>query len=228
MLSKLFDLILSGMLWFALHIEEKSAFPKPLPPKEEAELFRLCAMGDRSAREKLILHNLRLVAHIVKKYYAAPEDQEELISIGTVGLIKAVSTFDPSKGNRFAAYGSRCIENEILMHFRALKKTAGEIRLGEQIDVDKDGNALTLIDILPAEGNLAEEVDLRIGSELLRRKISECLDKRERRIIALRYGLAGSLPLTQREVASLEGISRSYVSRIEKKAIDKLRAELQG
>ena len=228
MLSKLFDLILSGMLWFALHIEEKSAFPKPLPPKEEAELFRLCAMGDRSAREKLILHNLRLVAHIVKKYYAAPEDQEELISIGTVGLIKAVSTFDPSKGNRFAAYGSRCIENEILMHFRALKKTAGEIRLGEQIDVDKDGNALTLIDILPAEGNLAEEVDLRIGSELLRRKISECLDKRERRIIALRYGLAGSLPLTQREVATLEGISRSYVSRIEKKAIDKLRAELQG
>ena len=228
MLSKLFDLILSGMLWFALHIEEKSAFPKPLPPKEEAELFRLCAMGDRSAREKLILHNLRLVAHIVKKYYAAPEDQEELISIGTVGLIKAVSTFDPSKGNRFAAYGSRCIENEILMHFRALKKTAGEIRLGEQIDVDKDGNALTLIDILPAEGNLAEEVDLRIGSELLRRKISERLDKRERRIIALRYGLAGSLPLTQREVASLEGISRSYVSRIEKKAIDKLRAELQG
>ena len=114
------------------------------------------------------------------------------------------------------------------MHFRALKKTAGEIRLGEQIDVDKDGNALTLIDILPAEGNLAEEVDLRIGSELLRRKISECLDKRERRIIALRYGLAGSLPLTQREVARLEGISRSYVSRIEKKAIDKLRAELQG
>ena len=122
MLSKLFDLILSGMLWFALHIEEKSAFPKPLPPKEEAELFRLCAMGDRSAREKLILHNLRLVAHIVKKYYAAPEDQEELISIGTVGLIKAVSTFDPSKGNRFAAYGSRCIENAILSQRNEIAK----------------------------------------------------------------------------------------------------------
>ena len=122
MLSKLFDLILSGMLWFALHIEEKSAFPKPLPPKEEAELFRLCARGDRSAREKLILHNLRLVAHIVKKYYAAPEDQEELISIGTVGLIKAVSTFDPSKGNRFAAYGSRCIENAILSQRNEIAK----------------------------------------------------------------------------------------------------------
>ena len=222
MLSQLFDLILSGFLWFALHIEEKNAFPKPLSAKEEAELFRRCSEGDREAREKLILHNLRLVAHIVKKYYAANEEQDELISIGTVGLIKAVSTFDPKKGNRFAAYGSRCIENEILMHFRAVKKTAGDIHLGEQIDVDKDGNTLTLIDILPAEGSLPDEVDLRINSEILRRKIIELLDDRERRIIALRYGLAGTLPLTQREVAELLGISRSYVSRIEKRAIDKL------
>lgn len=222
MFSRIYDLILSGLLWFALHIEEKNAFPKPLSAKDESELFLKCSEGDREARDKLILHNLRLVAHIVKKYYASGEEQEELISIGTVGLIKAVSTFDPKKGNRFAAYGSRCIENEILMHFRAVKKTAGDIHLGEQIDVDKDGNTLTLIDILPAEGNLPEEVDLRISSEILRKKIDELLDDRERCIIALRYGLAGTLPLTQREVAELLGISRSYVSRIEKRAIDKL------
>ena len=204
----------------------KNAFPKPLGAKEELELFLKCRDGDREARERLILHNLRLVAHIVKKYYAAGVEQEELISIGTIGLIKAVSTFDPQKGNRFAAYGSRCIDNEILMHFRAVKKTAGDIHLGEQIDVDKDGNTLTLIDILPAEGNLPDEVDLRINSEILRRKIIELLDDRERRIIALRYGLTGSLPLTQREVADLLGISRSYVSRIEKRAIDKLAKEM--
>ena len=228
MLSQIFDFLLSGFLWFILHIEDKNAFPKPLSPSEEADLFRLCRQGDRSARDKLILHNQRLVAHIVKKYYAAPEDQEELISIGTVGLIKAVSTFDPGKGNRFAAYGSRCIENEILMYFRAVKKTAGDVRLGDQIDVDKDGNALTLIDILPAEGNLADEVDLRINSEILRSSIERLLDARERRIIVLRYGLLGDSPLTQREVARLEGISRSYVSRIEKRAIDKLRTEFLG
>lgn len=226
MFSKIYDLILSGLLWFALHIEEKNAFPKPLKAQEEAELFLKCSEGDREARDKLILHNLRLVAHIVKKYYASNEEQEELISIGTVGLIKAVSTFDPQKGNRFAAYGSRCIENEILMHFRAVKKTAGDIHLGEPIDVDKDGNTLTLIDILPADGNLPEEVDLKMTSEVLRRKISELLDDRERRIIALRYGLAGTVPLTQREVAELLGISRSYVSRIEKRAIDKLAKEM--
>lgn len=222
MLKNLLDILLSGVLWFALHIEEKNAFPKPLPPKEEAELFRSLAAGDKSAKDKLILHNLRLVAHIVKKYYASGEDPEELISIGTVGLIKAVLTYNPDKGNRFAAYGSRCIENEILMHFRAMKKSAGDIRLSEQIDVDKDGNQLTLGDILADDINLPEEVDLRINSETLRGKIAELLDPREQNIIALRYGLAGTHPLTQREVAALLGISRSYVSRIEKRAIDKL------
>ncbi len=222
MLKKLIDILVSGALWFALHVGEKSSFPKPLPPKEELELFRKLRDGDRAAKDRLILHNLRLVAHIVKKYYASGEDPEELISIGTVGLIKAVMTYDPDKGNRFAAYGSRCIENEILMHFRAMKKTAGDVRLSEQIDVDKDGNQLTLGDILADDVNLPEEVDLRISSELLREKIAVLLDGRERRIIALRYGLSGSPPLTQREVAKLLKISRSYVSRIEKRAIDKL------
>lgn len=222
MFARLWKIIVSGILVFALHIEEKSSFPKPLSAKEEGELFRRLADGDKEARDSLILHNLRLVAHIVKKYYASPEEQEELISIGTVGLIKAVGTFDPKKGNRFAAYGSRCIENEILMHFRALKKTAGDVYFNEQIDVDKDGNRLTLIDILAADGDLSEEVDLRINSQLLREKIAGLLDPREKQVIALRYGLGGSVPLTQREVAELMGISRSYVSRIEKKAVSKL------
>lgn len=185
MFARLWKIIVSGILVFALHIEEKSSFPKPLSAKEEGELFRRLADGDKEARDSLILHNLRLVAHIVKKYYASPEEQEELISIGTVGLIKAVGTFDPKKGNRFAAYGSRCIENEILMHFRALKKTAGDVYFNEQIDVDKDGNRLTLIDILAADGDLSEEVDLRINSQLLREKIAGLLDPREKQVIAL-------------------------------------------
>ena len=226
MLSKLFDILISGILWFALHIEEKNAFPKPLSAKDELELFKRLETGEKEAKDKLILHNLRLVAHIVKKYYASSEEQEELISIGTIGLIKAVSTYDYKKGNRFAAYGSRCIENEILMHFRAIKKTAGDVHFNEQIDVDKDGNQLTLMDIMASDENLPEEVDLRINSEILRRKIEEKLDSREKRIIALRYGLSGLRPLTQREVAGLMGISRSYVSRIEKKAIDKLAGEM--
>ncbi len=222
MFAKLFEIIFGGLLWFALHIEEKGSFPKPLSPSEESVLFEKYRAGDRDARDRLILHNLRLVAHIVKKYCSTPDDQEELISIGTVGLIKAVTTYDPQKGNRFAAYGSRCIENEILMHFRAMKKTAGDVYFNEQIDVDKDGNRLTLIDILAADGDLPEEVDLRINSEILKIRIEELLDPREKKIIALRYGLCGGAPLTQREVAALMGISRSYVSRIEKRAIDKL------
>lgn len=229
--------LLSRLLWFALHIEDKNAFPKPLSAKEERELFERAVADNRldsaskdakAAKDKLILHNLRLVAHIVKKYYASNEEQEELISIGTIGLIKAVSTFDPAKGNRFAAYGSRCIENEILMHFRALKKTAADIRFNEQIDVDKDGNQLTLIDILASDENLPDEVDLRINSQILRQLVAERLDERERKIIALRYGLTGAAPLTQREVAALLGISRSYASRIEKRAIDKLSAQMRG
>ncbi len=228
MLSRLFDIIISGILWFALHIEDKNAFPKPLSAKEELELFKQYSQGSKEARDRLILHNLRLVAHIVKKYYASPEEQEELISIGTVGLIKAVTTYDHQKGNRFAAYGSRCIENEILMHFRALKKTAGDIHFSEQIDVDKDGNQLTLMDILAADGNLPEEVDLIIDSEILRKNIELLLDEREKKIIALRYGLSGAKPLTQREVASMLNISRSYVSRIEKRAIDKLSEKMNA
>ncbi len=221
----LFDMlarISSKLLWFALHISDKNNFPKPLSAKEEAELFERLASGDKSAKDKLILHNMRLVAHIVKKYYISGEEQDELISIGTVGLIKAVATYKPDKGNRFAAYGSRCIENEILMHFRSLKKTAQDVHFDEPIDTDKDGNQLTLKDIIAVDGDVCDEVELNLGARRLYSLVESLLDERERLIIVLRYGLYSKKPLTQREAASLLGISRSYVSRIEKRAIDKL------
>jgi RNA polymerase sporulation-specific sigma factor len=219
--------IASKLLWFALHISDNNNFPKPLSAKEEAELFAKLANGDKSAKDKLILHNMRLVAHIVKKYYVSGEEQDELISIGTVGLIKAVGTFKAEKGNRFAAYGSRCIENEILMHFRALKKTAQDVHFDEPIDTDKDGNQLTLKDIIAVDGDICEEVERSLGARRLYSLIETKLDEREKLIIVLRYGLYSKKPLTQREAASLLGISRSYVSRIEKRAIDKLADEMK-
>ncbi len=163
------------------------------------------------------------MAHIIKKYYAAASDVDDLISIGTIGLIKAVGTFDYTKGTRFATYGSRCVENEILMHFRSLRKTSSEVYFGEALDTDKDGNTLSLADILADSSDIAEEVDVKINSERLYGYINDLLDDREKEIIILRYGLGGGAALTQREVAKKLGISRSYVSRIEKRAIEKLR-----
>lgn len=225
MLFQMLTAIFDKLLWFALHIEDKNAFPKPLGAQEEASLFKLSTEGDQSAKDKLILHNMRLVAHIAKKYYLTGEEQEELISIGTIGLIKAVSTFKCDKGNRFAAYGSRCIENEILMHLRNVKKTSQEVHFDEPIDTDKDGNQLTLMDIIAADNDICDEVDLVLDSQKLYKAIDGVLDDRERLIIVLRYGLNAAKPLTQREAATLLGISRSYVSRIEKRAIDKLKMQ---
>lgn len=222
MFLQLLSVIFNKLLLFALHIEDKSTFPKPLSADEEERLFRRLAAGDKSAKDKLILHNMRLVAHIVKKYYVQGDEQDELISIGTVGLIKAVTTFNCEKGNRFAAYGSRCIENEILMYFRSAKKSAQDVYFDEPIDTDKDGNQLTLMDIIAVDGDICDEVDLMLNSQKLYKSL-ECLDEREKLIIVLRYGLYARRPLTQREAASLLGISRSYVSRIEKRAVDKLR-----
>lgn len=215
--------ILSAIFFFALHIDSKNVFPKPLSKKEEAEAFRLMSEGDESAKSKLIEHNLRLVAHIIKKYYSNIKEQDELISIGTIGLIKAVSTFDHTKGNRFATYASRCIENEILMHFRSRKKSASDVYIDEPIETDKDGNQLTLTDILGDDEDIIEKVDLSIRSSQLYKFIDKCLDKRELEVIKLRYGLYGCYPLTQREVAEKLNISRSYVSRIEKKALSELK-----
>ena len=224
---ELFNLLFDNLLFFALHLDTGSVFPKPLSAAEEEECFRKMHEGDTAARSKLIEHNMRLVAHIIKKYYNVTTDQEDLISIGTIGLIKAVSTFDYSKKTRFATYASRCIENEILMHFRSLKKTAGDVYFDEPIDTDKEGNQLTLIDIIAEDDGIVDKIDLNIKSEQLYRFIDECLDERELTIIKHRYGLFGCKPLTQREVAEKLDISRSYVSRIEKKALQTLRKKYE-
>ena len=215
--------LLKNVFIFALHIESNAAFPKPLSKKAEEECFRLMAEGDKCAKNRLIEHNLRLVAHIVKKYSPSPADQDELISIGTIGLIKAVSTFDYTKGARFATYASRCIENEILMNFRAAKKSAGDVYINEPVETDKDGNALTLMDLIDDGIDIHEQVDNLIKSRQLYKFLGKCLDERELEIIIYRYGLYGKRSHTQSETAARLGISRSYVSRIEKKAIEKLR-----
>ncbi len=215
----------SHMLCFALHIVSPNSFPKPLSAKEETACFERMAQGDCDARNCLIEHNLRLVAHIIKKYYSSVREQDDLISIGTIGLIKAVSTYNYQKGTRFATYAAKCIENEILMHFRGQKKNAMNLYISDPIDTDKDGNALTLGDVVADESNIVEDVDLKLKSERLYRSLDRGLDPREKEILILRYGLYGRTPMTQREVAGKLDISRSYVSRIEKKATLKLRQE---
>ena len=211
MLELLIQFLSSHFLFFALHFDNQNVFPKPLSAKEERECFEKMAQGDKAAKDKLIEHNLRLVAHIIKKYYSVAKEQEDLISIGTIGLIKAVSTFDYTKGCRFATYASRCVENEILMHFRSLKKSAGEIHFDEPIETDKNGNQLALIDIISDGSSVQEDIELAISSERLYKLIDEHLDERETEIMILRYGLYNEKPLTQREVAKRLNISRSYV-----------------
>lgn len=228
MLIQLLDFLCSNFLFFALHLDSAQSFPKPLSAKEERRCFEAMAAGDKASRDKLIEHNLRLVAHIIKKYYAASTDQEDLISIGTIGLIKAVSTFDYTKGTRFATYGSRCVENEILMHFRSLKKTALDRYFDDPVDSDKDGNSLCLIDMISDGTDVADSIELIIRCEQLYKLIQSELDEREKQIIRMRYGLDNGKALTQREVAKELGISRSYVSRIEKKALETLRAKFEG
>lgn len=198
-------------------------FPPPLSGEEEREAFRLAREGDEKAREKLILHNLRLVSHIVRKYYGAARDPEELVSIGTVGLVKAVDTFRVENGARFATYAAKCIQNEILMHFRSQKKLGCEVSLGETIDMDRDGNPLTYIDVICADEDVAEETLDKVMTDRMLGLIDTVLTPRERQILILRYGLGGNTAQAQREVAARLGISRSYVSRIEKGALEKLR-----
>ncbi|MBQ9510296.1 MAG: RNA polymerase sporulation sigma factor SigK [Clostridia bacterium] len=218
----LFSAIASNFLYLFLKVSYTQSFPPPLPPKEEAACFEKMRQGDMEARNRLIEHNLRLVAHIVKKYYTTNKNQDDLISIGTIGLIKAIDTFDSKNGTRFATYASKCLQNEILMYFRSQKKLSCEVSLSEPIDVDKDGNPLTYIDIISTDDTIAEELDSKIKSARAKKIINTVLDKRERQIIILRYGLAGEPAITQREVASRLGISRSYVSRIEKSALSKI------
>ncbi len=207
-----------------LGISPNQNFPPPLSKHEEAELFKkMRESGDKNARSKLIEHNLRLVSHIIRKYYSSYDAQDELLSIGSMGLIKAVDSFKSEIGTRFATYGAKCVQNEILMFFRASKKTAAEISINETIDIDKDGNPLTYLDIISVDDTITEDIELKIHIEKIRKLVEDVLDKRERQIIILRYGLMGYEPRTQREVAKYLQISRSYVSRIEKKALEKLK-----
>ena len=207
-------MLLCNSLLFSLRLEGNGgSFPKPLSAEEERRCLERLARGDLEARNTLIEHNLRLVAHIIKKYYTQSADQEDLISIGTIGLIKAINSFDPSKGARLATYAARCVENEILMYFRSQKKLQGEVSLSESIETDKDGNSLMLMDVVGVDDTMLEDLHDRENRVRIRRLVAERLTEREAQLIRLRYGLDGHAPRTQREVAKRFGISRSYVSR---------------
>ena len=204
------------------------SFPQPLKPEEEQYYLEQSAKGDLEARNILIERNLRLVAHIMKKYYAISSDQEDLLSIGTIGLIKGITTFDPSKGARLGTYAARCVENEILMHFRSQKKSSQDISLSDYIETGADGTALSLMDVVSDEEDLTDTICRREAVKRVAKAIENCLTPQEKLVIQLRYGLAGNPPSRQREVAEKTGISRSYVSRIEKRALEKLKAALEA
>lgn len=225
MLESAFYLLMNS-LFLMLRIVPGDSFPKPLSREKESEYLQRWQEGDLQARNILVEHNMRLVTHIIKKYYQT-EDVDDLISIGTIGLIKGINTYKPDKNVRLATYASRCIENEILMHFRSLKKTSGDVSLSETLDMYGEGEGLYLIDVVAQEDDMAERIGSREMCGKLRALIETTLDTREADIITLRYGIGGAEPLTQRETAAKCGISRSYVSRIEKKALEKLRTALE-
>ena len=226
LLESAFMLLLNSVL-LMLRIAPGDSFPKPLTREEEKAYLERWLAGDLEARNVLVEHNLRLVAHIVKKYYQT-DDADELISIGSIGLIKGINTYRPDKGVRLATYVSRCIENEILMAFRARRKTAGDVSLSDALDTDEDGGGLRIMDVIASEDDLADQIGSRELCRSLRENIDRCLDEREAKIIRLRYGLDGTDPLTQLETAEVCKISRSYVSRLEKRALEKLRAAMEG
>ena len=233
----LLEFALQNLLFIGLHLDSRSSFPKQLSPKEEEECIALVAQGDMEARGKLIEHNLRLVAYIVNKNYpeavrGSQQDADDLISIGTIGLIRAAETFDYTKGRRFSTYASRCIDNQIKMHFRKIKRQQTEVYINEPLETDSEGNTLTIADILASNVNIEEETELRINSQKLYRYIDEELDEREKEIICKRYGIRDGRgyvceAMTQREIAKQLKISRSYISRIEKKALEKLRRRFE-
>ena len=228
MFSGLFNLF-SNLIHMVLGITPPQKFPPPLPSDKERDCFKkFLETRDEEARQLLILHNLRLVAHIVRKYYSTVKNQEDLVSIGTIGLVKAVDTFNVDNGTRFATYAAKCIQNEILMNFRSQKKHSSEISINETIDVDRDGNPLSYMDVISSEEDMANEVERKILSEKALKYVRTALSQRERQIIVMRYGLFGVKELTQREIAEKLGISRSYVSRIEKSALEKLKSALGG
>ena len=225
MLLTLFALF-TRIIHMILGIGTPQSFPPPLPAAEEQDCFLRAEKGDEEARQRLILHNLRLVSHIVRKYYSTARNQEDLVSIGTIGLVKAVDSFNIHNGAKFATYAAKCIQNEILMHFRSQKKLSSEISIHETIDVDRDGNPLTYMDVICSEEDIAEEIDRKLITGRMLRFVDTCLTLRERQILTMRYGLHGVKPQTQRQIAAALNISRSYVSRLEKGALEKLRRAL--
>ena len=206
-----------------LGIEDSESFPPPLSKDDEFRLFLEMQNGNSNARDKIIEHNLRLVSHIIRKYYSSYEYPDELLSVGSLGLIKAVDSFKPTFGTRFATYGARCVQNEILMFFRSKKKRLNEVSINDQIDIDKDGNPLTYLDIISQPESIESDLDMKVHIDKIRRLVDSVLLPREKEIIVLRYGLKGFQPRTQKDVARHLGISRSYVSRIEKKALEKMK-----
>lgn len=218
-------LMLSSLL-YSLQLNAGS-FPKPLTAQEEKHYLQLSAQGDLNARNILIERNLRLVAHIMKKYYAQTADQEDLISIGTIGLIKGITTFDVEKGARLATYAARCVENEILMYFRSQRKSSHDVSLSDYIETANDGSELSLMDVVSQDEDLAEQISNREQVQMVRKLVDTCLAEQEQQVISLRYGLLDNKPQRQREVAKTLGISRSYVSRIEKRALEKLRRAIE-
>ena len=227
MLSAIITFLSANILYFILHIQNTSSFPKPLSPAKEKEYLEKMMQGDKNARGVLIERNLRLVSHIVKKYYSKTNDTDDLISIGTIGLIKAIDSFKPTKGTRLATYASRCIENEILMYFRSQKKSAGDVSINDTLEVDKDGNPLTIEDTISSDIDMEEDLEKKIRWEKVSQIIKNLEDEREKEIIILRYGLNNKKPLTQREVAQKLNISRSYVSRIEKKVLERIKNQVE-
>lgn len=212
----------SSIFYFMLYIRLQGTFEKPMSSSEVRECLELMAAGDKQARDRLISRNLRLIAHVIKKYNAPESVQNDLLSIGTIGLIKAVDSYSLEKGSKFSTYAARCIENEVLMYFRSQKKSAGDKSINDVIDTDKEGNELTLVDIIVGEDNIAENLEKKVNIEKMIRLLKS-LEEREQRVLILRYGLDNKPPRSQQETADLLGISRSYISRIEKKAIEKLR-----
>ncbi len=225
----LFDFIrfaMSRAVFLYLRVMNGAAFPPPLKREEEEKLLVRLKEGDRDARDQLIERNLRLVAHIIKKYDTAPDVQEDLISVGTIGLIKAIDSFDLTQGARFATYAGKCVQNEILMYFRAQKKFSCETSMGETLEIDKDGNPLTILDVLKVDEDVVEKIYRRDSIRLTMEAVNTVLDPREKKIIRARYGLDGRAPMTQKVLAERFSISRSYVSRLEKGALEKIRAYL--
>ncbi|MDR1693332.1 MAG: RNA polymerase sporulation sigma factor SigK [Oscillospiraceae bacterium] len=226
MFGAVISLILHGYFICLRLTGRGGSFPSPLTQKEENDALKAMAKGDKAAREKLIMHNLRLVPHVIKKYYTNATDQDDLISIGTIGLVKAIDSFSPDRKAKLATYACICIQNEIFMHFRGLKKRSGDISLSEPLDADSDGMPLSVLDVLQADDDVQDRLEQEEERQRIRVLVDCALDGRQKEIIRLRYGLGGFPPLTQREVADRFRISRSYVSRIEKKALETLAGQM--